>query len=230
MNNLNKTIWGIFLIIIGLILGLNALSITNINIFFDGWWTLFIIIPSIIGLLEKEEKASNIIGLVIGISFLLSAQDIIKLELILKLIAPFILVAIGISLLFGNNLKNKVSEKLKNINKNDLENIIATFSEQKINKDNEIFKGANLDAIFGSITLDLTNSKLEKAIIKASSIFGGINIILPKDANVKIKSTPIFGSITNKIRNNTDNKTIVYIDSFCMFGGIDIKWIISKKS
>lgn len=225
MNSSSKTIWGIILIIIGLILGLNALNITNINIFFDGWWTLFIIIPSLIGLLEdKNSKTDNIIGLTIGISFLLAAQNIIKIELILKLIIPFILVSIGISLVFGNKLKNKVTEKIKNTSTKNFENIIAIFSEQNIKKDNQSFKNANLDSIFGNINLDLKNSKLEnETIIKASSIFGNINILIPNDVNLEVKSIPIFGHITNKQNNNKENKKTLYIDGFCMFGGINIK-------
>ena len=49
MKKFGNVLWGIILIIIGLIIGGNALGITNINIFFDGWWTLFIIIPCFIG-------------------------------------------------------------------------------------------------------------------------------------------------------------------------------------
>ena len=45
MKNLTSVIWGLVFIIVGVIFGLNTLNITDINIFFDGWWTLFIIIP-----------------------------------------------------------------------------------------------------------------------------------------------------------------------------------------
>ena len=225
MNNLNKSLWGILLILIGFILGLNALNITNINLFFDGWWTLFIIIPSFIELFnEKENKTGNLIGLGIGVALLLAAQDIIQFEIIFKLIVPFILIMIGLSFLFSNKIKKQVTAKLNNTNKNDLESIVATFSEQKIHKDEENFKGANLDAIFGGITLDLRKTNLEKeTIIKASSIFGGIDILLPDDVNVQVKSTPIFGGVYNKIRNHKENKKTIYIDAFCLFGGIDIK-------
>ncbi len=48
MKNLESIVIGLILIAIGVIIGLNTLNITDINIFFDGWWTLFIIIPSII--------------------------------------------------------------------------------------------------------------------------------------------------------------------------------------
>ena len=221
----NKRLWGIILIVFGLILGLNALNITNINIFFDGWWTLFIIVPSFIDLLsDKENKTSNIIGLCIGVALLLSAQNIINFELILKLIIPFVLIIIGISFLFGDNLKKQVKDKFNNINKNELESIVAIFSEQKINKDNENFNNCSLDAIFGGIRLDLRNAYLGKeTVVKASSIFGDIDILLPSDVNVVIKSIPIFGSVSNKLKSNKDNRKTIYIEAFCLFGGIDIK-------
>ena len=49
MKKIEEILWGVFFIAIGIIIGLNALGITDINIFFDGWWTLFIIVPCFIG-------------------------------------------------------------------------------------------------------------------------------------------------------------------------------------
>lgn len=47
---------------------------------------------------------------------------------------------------------------------------------------------------------------------------------VPKDANIKVKSTPIFGGVSNKIKNDYDEKLpTIYINSFCMFGGVEIK-------
>lgn len=45
MKKIENTVIGFILIIIGVIIGLNAFHITNIDLFFDGWWTLFIIVP-----------------------------------------------------------------------------------------------------------------------------------------------------------------------------------------
>ena len=45
MKKISSVIWGIVLIAAGALFALNALNITNIDIFFDGWWTLFIIVP-----------------------------------------------------------------------------------------------------------------------------------------------------------------------------------------
>ena len=50
MKQFRSIIWGIAIIALGVILGGNALGWFSIDIFFDGWWTLFIIVPSAIKL------------------------------------------------------------------------------------------------------------------------------------------------------------------------------------
>lgn len=223
MKNLGRTLWGLVLVALGVVIGINSLGIAHIDIFFDGWWTLFIIVPCLIGVFTEQSKTGNIIGLVIGVTLLLSTRGLISFELVAKLIIPFILVVVGISLIFNDIAKKNITSKMKEMNQNDMEHIVATFAEQKVLPDGE-FKGSNLDAVFGGVFLDLRGAKLEKeTFIKASSIFGGIDIIVPGDVNVQVKSTPIFGGVSNKIVNKKDNKKTIYIDAFCMFGGVDIK-------
>lgn len=53
---MKNIILGLILIILGVIIGLNTFGITSIDIFFDGWWTLFIIIPAILGYQKKKIK------------------------------------------------------------------------------------------------------------------------------------------------------------------------------
>ena len=222
---MNKILWGIVLIAIGVIIGTNSFGLTDINIFFDGWWTLFIIVPCLIGLFDnKEKKTGDIIGLIIGVLLLLSIRDLISFDIIAKLIVPAIFIIIGLSIIFNGTVKTKVTKKVKEGKTTGVENITATFSEQRISKDDESFQGSNLNAIFGSILLDLRSANLEKeTIIDASSIFGSIEILVPKDVNIIVKSTPIFGGVSNRVSKSKDNKKTIYIQAFCMFGGIDIK-------
>ena len=226
MNNKN-ILWGIVLVIIGVIVGLNALNITNINIFFNGWWTLFIIIPSLIGLLKEKDKTGNIIGLIIGVVLLLGVQNIIDLDLIWKLILPVIIIIVGLSLIFGNNLNKKINNEIKKINnkKGKNEEYCSTFSEQKIDFDDEEFKGVSLTAVFGGITLDLRKAKInEDVVINTTSVFGGIDIYVPDNIKIKVKSTSIFGGVDNKkIKNDNEKEHIIYINASCIFGGVDIK-------
>lgn len=223
MNQINKILWGVAFIIVGLILGSNAVGLTNIDLFFNGWWTLFIIVPSFIGLFKNNNKTGNIIGLLIGVFLLLSTRGIIDFDIVSALIFPIILIVIGIATIFSNTTNKVVLEKIRSFDKEDLESVTATFSEQKVKIDDD-FKGTAIDAVFGSVEIDLTDAKIKnEQIIKSSSIFGGVKIILPKDINVKVKPTSIFGGVDNKIANNKDNKTTIYIESFCLFGGLEIK-------
>lgn len=223
---MKRKLWGVILIIVGLIIALNVLGVTDIDLFFDGWWTLLIIVPSFIGLFNEKEKTGNIIGLVIGFLLLLSAQNVIEFELIFKLGLPIILILVGLSFIFKDSTKkNKVPKK-----KNDLD-YVATFSGQTVKFEDEEFKGCNFEAIFGGIKCDLTNSKIEnESIINACAIFGGINIIVPDNVKVIVKSTSIFGGVENKHNNMKDAKNILYIDAICLFGGVEIHDTISKDN
>ena len=65
MKNKNSFIWGVILIFLGLLF--IASSIFKFNIFFDGWWTLFIIVPSLIAIFTTKDKFSSALVLLIGI-------------------------------------------------------------------------------------------------------------------------------------------------------------------
>ena len=226
MNNIKNILWGIILVIIGVIIGLNTIGITDIDIFFDGWWTLVIIVPCFIGLFTNKDKTGNIIGLLVGVILLLGMQNIIDFNLIWKLLLPSIIVIIGLSLIFKNTFNSKINNEIKKLNnKNTKDNeYCATFSGQRIDFPNEEFKGATLNSVFGSITCDLRGAKIkEDVVINASSVFGGIDIIVPDDVNIKIKSNSIFGGVNNKKKNNEDKKYTIYVNASCLFGGVDIK-------
>ena len=221
MNNIKNILWGIILVIIGVIIGLNTIGITDIDIFFDGWWTLVIIVPCFIGLFTNKDKTGNIIGLLVGVILLLGMQNIIDFNLIWKLLLPSIIVIIGLSLIFKNTFNSKINNEIKKLNNKNTKNneYCATFSGQRIDFPNEEFKGATLNSVFGSREAKIK----EDVVINASSVFGGIDIIVPDDVNIKIKSNSIFGGVNNKKKNNEDKKYTIYVNASCLFGGVDIK-------
>ena len=228
MKKIGNVLWGIVLIVLGIIIGGNALGITDINIFFDGFWTLFIIVPCFIGLFKDKEKTGNLIGLLIGIVLLLCCLDILDFDMIWKLILPAVLIIIGLSLIFKNTFDHKISEEIRKLNKNKTNDneFCATFSEQNAKFDGEKFNGADLTAVFGSVNCDIKNAIIENdVVINVSTIFGGADIFVPENAKVKIKSSSIFGGVDEKRKNQTENKEThtIYINATCIFGGVDIK-------
>ena len=225
MKKFSNILWGVILIAIGIIWGLNATGIAQINIFFEGWWTLFLIIPSIIGIIEKPKDSSGYIFLAIGVILLLGARDLISFEIIGKLIFPIILVLIGAGIIFKDTINGEVSKQIAKIDKNGTEIYTSTFSDNKIKLSGDEFKNVKIDATFGSITLDLSECNIQTdGVITASAIFASIDIIVPKDVKVKVKSTGIFGATDNKIKNtNVEGAKTIYVESLALFGGVDIK-------
>lgn len=222
MKNMNKIILGLVLVFIGIVVLLNSFGLAQINLFFDGWWTLFIIVPSIIGLINQEDKVGNIIGLSIGVLLLMVCRDILTWGLVLKLVLPLLLIIAGLGLVFNETLKKNISKKVSEKNDN-LENIVATFGSEKL-KIEKKFDGCIIDSIFGNVEIDLKEASLDnETIIKANAIFGRIDISLPKDVKVEMKSTPIFGGVNNSYRNNKESKKVIYIESLALFGGVDIR-------
>ena len=96
MNRISKILWATLLIILGIVVGLNSFNIININIFFNGFWTFFIIIPCIIDLFNKKRIKFDIIGIIVGFFLLLICLNIINLSLIIKLLIPLTLILLGL--------------------------------------------------------------------------------------------------------------------------------------
>ncbi len=228
MKNFRNIIYGIILIGLGIIFGLNALGYTQIDIFFDGWWTLFIIIPCFIELIKGNNIGGNIGGVGIGVLLLLICQDVIEAATVWKLIIPIVLVLLGIRLIFKDAFGGKTAQRIKELNYDDQprENCYASFSSQKINFNNKPFTGADLTSAFGSIACDLTFAQItDDCVINASVTFGTIDVLLPQSGiNLVVKSTSIFGGVSQK-RGFAQNPSFptVYVNATCLFGGVDLK-------
>lgn len=222
MNKFGRILWGLVLIGIGVIVGLNALEITDIDIFFDGWWTLFIIVPAFIGFFKDENKSGNIISILIGIILLLACNDVISFEIIFKMIFPIVLILFGLSFIFKSNVSNNT--KVTKVKKSKNYTHYAIFGMLDLDLTTDKFKGCSLNAIFGGIKCDLSNIKIkEDTIVNINSIFGGVDLLVPDNVDVKVNSTPIFGGVSDdrKVKAK-NNKPTLYINAVCVFGGIDI--------
>lgn len=225
MKNLRNILLGVLLVGLGIIFALNSLGMTDIDVFFDGWWTLFIIIPSISGFISDRNKTGAIIGLVIGIALLLSAQGIVDFSTMLKLVFPVILILIGVSIIFKGTFKRVKKQEDLPPSVKPVKEYAATFSGQNIKFDGEVFGGAELTAAFGGIECDLRGAVIaEDVVINATATFGGIDIFVPDGVNVKIKSSALFGGVSDKKkRTNIEGAKTLYINADAIFGGVDIK-------
>ena len=98
-RNKGKILWGIALILAGLVLAGKYLLGWDITLMFDGWWTLFIIIPALISIIDNGFRVSNVFCLFLGALLLLACQESLSTIFTWKLVIPLVLVFIGISII-----------------------------------------------------------------------------------------------------------------------------------
>ena len=88
--------WGCLLIAVGIGFFGDSLHLWNFEFFFCGWWTLFIIVPSLCNILEEGVKRLNVIGFSVGGLLLLSSCNLLSAELVV----PVLLIIVGATLIF----------------------------------------------------------------------------------------------------------------------------------
>ncbi len=230
-NRASGILWGALFILAGFGFIGKAFSLWEFELFFNGWWTLFIIIPSAVSIFQNGPNPFAVSMFIIGVLILLSCLGCFDYTIIEKLILPIVFIVVGISIITKNgkmymNMQDKITDS-ELPQKTETREYAAVFSTQSIVfNENEVFDGASLNAIFGGIELDLRSCIINQDVaIETTSIFGGLNIYMPNDVNIRMSSTPIFGAVSNKTNraNYIPGAPTIYINSICMFGGVDIK-------
>lgn len=213
---------GVFWILAGLGIAAAVVGKWDIQNFIRIWWPLFIIVPCFLSVIKNGFGNASFIGLIIGILLLLNNQGIVEGYLIRKMLVPIILILIGMNLILRSVFNGSRKVSPENISKGDLE-YASVFASQNIVYPPDRFYGAKVDAVFGSLTLDLRNAVIEDDIvIRASAVFGGVNLLVPSGIRVKIYSSSLFGGTDNKTNVQQPAATI-YVDTSCMFGGVTVK-------
>lgn len=224
-NKSSNLIWGLMFIMIGILyIGNNFFGI-HLNLW--AWWPVLIILPSISSILKHGIRFGNLIWLTVGIAFLLTSLHVISGATISKMIVPVTFILIGVCIIFRNALSmqkpsREVEEKLYSSSDPEYS---AIFSSNKSIYPNAKFDGTQINAIFGSVELNLKDAIItEDVIINCTSIFAGVVILVPPHVNVKVSSVPIFGGVSNKANDINDSLApTIFFNATCMFGGIDIK-------
>ncbi len=228
-NRISNIVWGVLLIAVGIGYAGNNLGFWDFSIFFRGWWTLFIIIPCFINMIQYGINGGNVIGLCIGASLFLSAQGFLESAVIRRLFAPVLLILVGLSILLSNT-RRRIHDRQGNSIPYEREgsvagDISAVFAERKASYSGQVFEGVTVNAVFGGADLDLRMAVIERDVrIDATAVFGGINILVPSNVVVKVMSTPVLGGVSNKAAAPTEVPChTLYINATCVFGGVDIR-------
>lgn len=229
----SRYVAGIILIILGVLFLLDEFDIFYFGDILRTYWPLLIVLYGLGSLFDKtKSKLFSAIVLVFGVIIQLNKLNYLN-KGIMSYFLPSVLIIVGLDMIFEsekNKKKIKVDFDTSDFEKNTVkENFIshtALFSGLELKVINDDFAGAKLNAIFGGIEIDLTNVKTTKnvIVIEANAVFGGIEINIPKDWNVKIDGTPLFGGYSmNHKRPFVENAPTVVFKGLALFGGVEIE-------
>jgi predicted membrane protein len=226
---------GAILIVIGGLFLLNTLDIVDFRvsrIIFSFPFILFVV--GLLILINSSNKMFGGILTAVGFFWILP-RIFPQLDYGPGLIIPILLIVMGIYMILRHTQKKTedgqilLDEKLSK----DMIDDIAIFGggHKVIYSDN--FRGGSITAIFGGSEIDLTNCKLAEgtSVLDIVAIFGGSTIVVPKNWNIQLNVTPLFGGFSNKafkIPNlEIDKSKTLIIKGVAIFGGGEIKTIYS---
>ena len=210
---------GLALIGIGIISGGNTLNIWDIDIFFDGWWTLFLIIPGLISLIKNGPNFGNLALILVGAAFLVSSQDFIPSGLMLRLMFPALLILCGLGLLFGRTMRRG------NFDASDFPTYQAYLGATVAKNTSPDLKGAKIQAFMGGAEIDFRQAKVLGDIeITVTAVLGGVELFVPLNVRIEVRGTPVLGGIENTANfPHQENGPTVFINCNAVLGGIEIK-------
>lgn len=220
-KRISSTLWGLIFIAAGIgIVGAMA-GAWEFNILFAGWWTLFLIVPAVLGMIEHGIRIGNTIGLVLGAALLACCQGWLPWEVLSKMLVPVIMILIGGVMVFKNLFHLNLG-RVKVPNDKRTEELVV-FSGKNLIIQNE-FYGMEGEAIFGGLTIDLRGAQITENIsIDAMAVFGGVDILLPANVSVKLSDLSLFGGCSNSRNYSPVDGPTVYVNATALFGGVEVK-------
>ncbi len=207
---------GVLILALGTILCGNAMGIWDVDVFFPGWWTLFIIIPCLYFIVVDGPDFGNVIGLIVGVVLLLSKISIFKGYISWRIILPVIIIIIGIKVIVSAVGDTHRTYDGYNYSKK------SSFCDDKVDFSGQTFTGGPYKNSFGKLVIDLSGAVIAQSMpFTVDCSFGEIDIILPKDVCLNLKSRAAFGEVKNMYPINNQGVPLD-IEVNCSFGTVKV--------
>lgn len=233
---------GLVLIIIGILFLLNKIPETAqwFPHWFFTWPVLMIGLGLFTGVKNGFRSPAWIVLSLIGGYFLLYENDLISLNL-RPYALPIGIILLGIFIILKRNRQCNHQSKFRHWQpghaggkftepvdaSEDTVNVNSTFGSVERNVFSKSFKGGTLSSVFGGAQVNFAQADFQgTAVVDVSIMFGGVDIIIPSNWNLKNEISVIFGGIEDRRtvapNINESGKTLV-LKGNIMFGGIEIK-------
>ncbi len=236
--------FGLILILIGiafLLFNFNLLPV-QLKWVIISWPSLLIVIG--VFNLFKRQFVSSIILFLVGSFFLI--DRIIRafpevfpngIDNFTQNFWPILLIVAGVVLIVGKLFPNRLGDstntynsttryrKTHNRNQGFEKNSVFGSGEHIVLEPE--FEGGELNAVFGSMTIDLRRTTLKEGVthLEANAVFGSVTIFVPRNWLVETNVDAVFGGFDDQRRQDEsiDMSRKLVITGACVFGGSELR-------
>lgn len=244
-NGLTKGLgFGLVLILIGIVFLLFNFNLlpAQLKWVILSWPSLLIVIG--VFKLFKKQFVTSVILFLIGIFFLV--PKIVRafpefypngIEDFTNNFWPILLIAAGVVLIIGKLFPDSFGDH-KWTNKSRLNHSKSYVRGEGFEKNSVFgsgehivlepdFKGGELNAVFGSLTIDLRKTTLKEGttVLDANAVFGSITIFVPRNWFIETNVDAVFGGFDDQRRQDEiiDMNRKLIITGACVFGGTELR-------
>jgi predicted membrane protein len=231
---------GVVILLVGVFLLLHNLDIDlDLPRWLVSWQMLIMGIGAILWIKSECKNVGGLIMIAVGAVFMVKEYFYLPFD-IARFIWPVLLIIIGLLFIIfrpGNNPKSldldddddttaKVVPDLYPVDE-DYINAQILFSGENRLIVSKKFKGGRISAVFGGCDVNLLQADFDGVIsLDCDCIFGGVELVVPSNWEVKIMTKSVFGGVEDKrpieLIGSNPNKVLI-IKGSCIFGGIEIK-------
>jgi hypothetical protein len=194
-----QLVFGLFVMGLGLILGLDSLGLANAGYVLRFWPTGLILLGVMIASRpEGHSRFWGFVWIIVGSWLLMRSLGVVRVGF-WQLFWPTLLV------LLGGNLVLKTLRQSGHLSAEPLlsgaERLFAIMSESRRRFDGKPFPGATMTAFMGGCVLDLRRAVVPPGETRVVEVFGvmvGHEIKAPQEWNVTLDVTPIMGDVKDK--------------------------------
>jgi predicted membrane protein len=198
-------------------------------------WPMFLIaIGLFIGIRHSFRGFIWAFPIVIGLIFLL--DDFYPYYDFYHFTWPLVIIAVGLFIMFRGGKKNRNWSKWEDMNStthnfsDDYIDSTVVFGGVKKNIISKNFRGGEASTVFGGTEINLTQADVDgKIVLEITQIFGGTKLLVPPHWVIQSEDlVSVFGGVEDKRpaiadMSKVDSNKVLILKGTCIFGGIDIK-------
>jgi predicted membrane protein len=228
-----RIMFGILFIGLGIALIGQVAKLWDLRDYSNGWWAIFIIVPGLAGIIISGFEFWNVTLVIIGGWLYGEANNMFGMGDISRVwIIGILLIILGFKIIVGTSHKaykkipiGELNNGKFNENSEDYPEYNCVFSNLNIINKSQNLKGGTASSVFGKMVIDLREVTIQNNIcFEVNSVFGGLDVLMPKSLPVRLNMTPVFGNYHNFTSSINTDKNAPYIElkGAAVFGNINV--------